>query len=424
MVTSIPAGDAIRLLADARRVFVTSGCGEPQTLTEALASARLHHPLRIATGLQGGSAPYLTTAENDAEDLLSVRLFMSSPAASRVIAAGRGDYVPACLSQIPGLLTGEANAVDAALVQVAPPDEDMMCSLGPTVSYTMAAIRSAPLVIAEMNARMPRTCGDSRIPLSRLDAVVKSDRQLIQVPQPEPDQVSTAIAGHAATLIRDGDCLQVGVSAIATAIWRAVSVRNDLGIHAGSVADGIVAAMRSGVVNNAAKAIDTGCTVTNQLIGTDLLYEYADRNPAVRLMPAEYSNDPRVLAELRNFVSVNSALEVDLTGHVNSEVLGGRYLAGVGGALDFAIGARLSPGGCSIIALPSTARGKSRIVASTSGGNVTIPATLVDFVVTEHGIADLRGASISERASRLISLAAPQHRDELAGRRAEKGTAG
>jgi acyl-CoA hydrolase len=422
MVTTATASDAISLLADAQRVFVTSGCGEPQTLTEALAAAPRTKPLRIATGLQGGSAPYLTAAENDPGSQLSVRLFTSNRAAARVIAAGRGDYVPACLSQIPGLLTGQDNAVDAALVQVSPPDSDGMCSLGPTVSYTMAAIRSAPLVIAEMNARMPRPCGDCRVPLAGLDVVVPSDRQLIQVPQPEPDAVSSAIARNVATLIGDGDCLQVGVSAIATAIWRAVSDRSDLGIHAGSVADGIIDAMRSGAVTNTAKALDAGAAVTNQLIGTDVLYEFADQNPAVRLMPAEYVNDPRLIARLANFVSVNSALQVSLTGHVNSEVLGGRYLAGVGGALDFAIGARLSAGGRSIVALPSTARGTSRIVAATSGGNVTIPATLVDFVVTEHGIADLRGASVAERARRLTAVAAPEHRDELARGRAEKGT--
>jgi 4-hydroxybutyrate CoA-transferase len=421
MVTPTTASDAIKLLDRARRVFVTSGCGEPQTLVEALVASGRQAPLSITTGLQGGSAPYLAPPDDGTDWPFSARLFMSSREGSRAIAAGRGEYVPACLSQIADLLAAGPNAVDAALVQVGPPDAEGRCSLGPTVSYTKAAIRSAPLVIAEMNVRMPRTCGDSQVSSADLDVIVESDRQLIQVPQPEPDATSSAIARHVASLIRDGDCLQVGVSAIATAIWRTLAVRSDLGIHAGSVADGAAEAMRRGVVTNAAKSVDRGCTVTNQLIGTDLLYAFADGNPQVRLMPAEYSNDPRVIGGLRNFVSVNSALEVDLAGQVNSEVAGGRYLAGVGGALDFAIGARLSPGGRSVIALPSTARGRSRIVASTSGGNVTIPGTLVDFVVTEHGAADLRGASAPERARRLIELAAPEYRGDLADRCAQKG---
>jgi 4-hydroxybutyrate CoA-transferase len=424
MVTATAADDAIKRLDGARKVFVTSACGAPQTLVEALVASGRCEPLCVVTGLQGGSAPYLPPAGEEADWPFSVRLFMSSRAAVRAIAAGRGDYVPVSLSQIPELLTGGPNAVDAALVQVSPPDADGWCSLGPTVSYAKAAIRSAPLVIAEMNVRMPRTCGDSRVRLADLDVIVESDRQLIQVPQPEPDEVSSVIAANVASLIRDGDCLQVGVSATATAIWRALAVRRDLGIHAGSVADGAAEAMRQGVVTNANKSIDRGCTVTNQLIGTDALYAFADGNPRVRLMPAEYSNDPRLIGGLRDFVSVNSALEVGLAGQVNSEVLGGRYLAGVGGALDFAMGARLSPGGRSVIALRSTAGGQSRIVAVTSGGNVTIPGTLVDFVVTEHGIADLRGASVAERARRLIELAAPEHRGELADRYAQEGRAG
>jgi 4-hydroxybutyrate CoA-transferase len=414
MVLHTSADDAVRGLVHARRIFITSGCGEPQTLVEALVASNRREPLQIVTGLQGGSAPYLVPAsQRAAEWPFSVSLFMSSRTAAQTIAEGRGDYIPISLSAIPAWLRQRPNAVDAALVQVAPPDAEGRCSLGTTVAYAKAAIAAAPFVVAEMNRRMPRTCGDSYVALHELDVVVETDRQLVQVPQEEPTALMAAIARHVASLIGDGDCLQVGVSALATGIWREVGSRNDLGVHAGSVADGIVHAMQVGVVNNSRKSIDAGRTVANQLIGTDVLYDFANENPHFRLVPADYSNDARVIGALRNFVSVNSALEVDLAGQVNSEVLDGRYLAGVGGALDFAIGARLSEGGRSIIALPSTARGRSRIVARIASGNVTIPATLVDYVVTEHGIADLRGASVAERAQRLVAIAAPDCQGEL-----------
>jgi acyl-CoA hydrolase len=407
------AGEAAAKIQSGQSVFLGSACGEPQTLVEAMLSdtARLRE-VTLVTGLQGSRAPYVAP---EYTGRFRLRTFMASAAAAEAIARGDADYLPVPLSHIPELMRSGRLRVDVALVQVAPADRHGRFSLGVSVAYAKAAVAAASIVIAEVNAQMPRTLGDSFIEARDIDLLVASDRPVLEVRRGEVDSSLPRIGGNVASLVANGDTLQVGVGAIADAIWRALRGHRDLGVHTGSAADSLVELVESGVVTNQRKPIDTGQIVAGQLIGTRRLYSYAHENPRFAMHPSDYTHDPAVLARIDRLVSVNSALQIDLRGQVNAETLRGRQVAGVGGAIDFAVGARLSRGGRTIVALPATAGGgrHSRIVAKLEDAVVTTPASLVDFVVTEHGIADLAGLPLEARARALIAIAAPEHRAAL-----------
>ena len=407
------ASEAVARIQSGQSVFLGSACGEPQTLVEALLhdAARLHG-VALLTGLQGSRAPYVA---KDYAGHFRLRAFMASPAAAEAIARGDADYLPVPLSRIPPLMRGGRLHVDVALVQVAPADSHGRFSLGVSVAYAKAAVAAASLVIAEVNAQMPRTLGDAFIEAGDIDLFVASDRPVLEERRGETESSLARIGELVASLVADGDTMQVGVGAIADAVWLALRSHRDLGVHTGSVADSLVELVESGVVTNHRKSIDTGRIVAGQLIGTKRLYSYAHENPRFDMHPSDYTHNPAVLARIDRLVSVNSALQIDLRGQVNAETLRGRQVAGVGGAIDFAVGARLSPGGRTIVALPATAGGGrfSRIVPRLEDGVVTTPASLVDYVVTEHGIADLAGLPLGARAQALIAIAAPEHRAAL-----------
>jgi 4-hydroxybutyrate CoA-transferase len=361
-------------VASGHTVFLGSGCGEPQSLVDALiADAGRLRDVKLLTGLQGSSAPYVR------EDLYSsfrLRTFMSSARVAEAIAQGHADYVPTSLSRIPGLMRSGHFALDVAMVQVAPPDEAGRYSLGVSVAYAKAAVAAAHLVIAEVNADMPRTQGDAFLEASDIDVSLATARRVLEVKRPEVDEVIRSIGEHVATLVSDRSTVQVGVGAIAEGVWRALHRHRDLGVHTGSVADSVVDLMESGVVTNRYKSIDEGVVVAGQLIGSERLYRYAHDNPRFAMHPCDYTHSATVLSRLDGLISINSALQVDLRGQVNAETLRGRQVAGIGGAVDFAVGATLARGGRSIVALPATAGGgrHSRIVASLPDGVVTTPA--------------------------------------------------
>lgn len=407
------ADEAIDIVASGQSVFLGSACGEPQELVEALLRrSRDLRDVRLLTGLQGSKAPYVRA---DLGESFRLRTFMASMQVADAIERGEADYIPASLSRIPGLMRSGRLPVDVALVQVAPADEQGRFSLGVSVAYAKAAVEAAAVVVAEVNEQMPRTLGDSFIDAEAIDFLVASDRPVLEVRRAAPDGALARIGEHVARLVPDRATMQVGVGGIADAVWAALRQHRDLGVHSGSVADNIVELLRDGVVTNRFKTIDEGHVVAGQLIGTARLYRFAHRNPQFSMRPCDYTHDPRLLASLDHLVSVNSAVQVDLRGQVNAETLRGRQIAGVGGALDFTVGARLASGGRSIVALPATAGdGRySRIVPKLDDGVVTTPASLVDFVVTEFGIADLAGLDLEERARQLAAVAAPQHRSAL-----------
>jgi acetyl-CoA hydrolase len=287
-------------------------------------------------------------------------------------------------------------------------------TLGPSHGYALAAARRARTVIAEVNERMPWLHGGELPADLRIDAIVRSARPLPTYPAARIGDVERRVAAHVAALVPDGATIQLGVGTLPDAVLEALAGHRNLGLHAGMLTGAVLPLLESGVVNNARKPIDTGVTVTGLLIGDEKLYAHAHRNPKIRLAAPDYTHSAAVLAQLPDFVSVNSAVEVDLFGRVNAEVAAGHYVGGVGGAMDFIRGAAAAPGGRAVIALPSVSRdGKaSRIVAACT--SVTTPAADADIVATEWGVAELRGIDYAERSRRLAAIAHPEHREALA----------
>jgi acyl-CoA hydrolase len=324
---------------------------------------------------------------------------------------GRLEIIPCNYSALPRLFADGSLPHDVGLIQVSPPDENDLCTLGVGVDYVADAIAHTPIIIAEINRQMPATRGTPRIPLDRFSAVIETDRPLLQAPVREPDDIDRMIARHAAGLIEDGDTIQLGVGSLPSAVLQELADHADLGMHSGMISDDVAALMEAGVLTGAKKEIDAGLVVTGAALGSTTLYE---RIPAltIEFRPASYTHSPGVLAQLRSFVAINSAIEVDLTGQIGAEVRHGVYVGAVGGQADFSRAAA-NTGARSIIALRSRSRGESTIKPVLRGGTVTTARTDVDYVVTEHGVASLRGATLAQRASRLLAIAAPEHRDEL-----------
>jgi acyl-CoA hydrolase len=327
----------------------------------------------------------------------------------RLTKHGRVDVIGSTYSALPRLFADGGLPADVGMVQVSSADADGMHSLGIGVDYMADAIESTPVLIAEINDRMPATLGGPRIPADRFAAVVRTNRPLMEAPRGLPDDVDDAIAAEVAGLIEDGDTIQLGIGALPEAVMAKLRGRSGLGVHSGMISDGVLDLVERGVVTGAHKAIDRGLVVTGAALGGSDLYAGCADMP-FRFRPTSYTHSPAILAALGNLVSVNSAVEVDLLGQVNAEVRRGHYVGAVGGGPDFARAAS-STGARSIIALRSTSHGHSTIVRTVE--RVTTSRSDVDAVVTEHGVAWLRGCSEDERARRLIAVAAPQFRDDL-----------
>ena len=339
--------------------------------------------------------------------------FVGLGANAGLIAAGRIELLPMHMSALPGLLTDGPLRPDVALVVVSPPDEDGLCHLGVQSDYLFAAAQAARVVLAEINPAVPHVAGDTAIPFERLDGFLDTDRPLPEYERAEPSWAERAIAERVAPFVDDGACLQIGVGRLGEAVLGAVAGRRDLGVHAGMVGDTILEMVRDGMITNRRKGIDTGLTVAGSILGSRRAVALAAVEPGLRLRSVAHTNDAAVVAALGRFVSVNSAIEVDLFGQVNAEVAGGRYIGGIGGSVDFLRAAAAAPDGRSIVALHATAKGGtvSRIVPEVA--RVTALRTDVDVVATEYGTAELRGFSDGERARRLIVVAAPEHRPAL-----------
>jgi acyl-CoA hydrolase len=323
--------------------------------------------------------------------------------------------VPCHFSALPGLFAARALPGDVALVQVAAPDAEGRCSLGVDASYIADALAHARVVIAEVNDQMPATRG-AWLDHEAIDVVVPVSRPLLEAPAPPPTETDDRIADHVAVLIDDGDTIQIGVGALPEAILRRLHGASDLGIHSGMIGDAVADLVEAGVITGARKPADPGLIVTGAAIGTRRLFDFLERADDVLMRPVSYTHSPETLAQVGRLVAINGGVEVDLTGQVNAEVAGGRHVGAVGGQVDFLRGAAAS-GGLGIVALPSVVAktGATRIVPALSGP-VTTARGDVDLVVTEHGVARLRGLDLQQRAAALIAVAAPEHRDDLAQR--------
>ena len=402
--------DLSEVLRPGDRIVIGHACGEPTTLVEALiAQGRAIGGLSAftATSFSG----LFTPATADAFTLSS----MGAIGALRLLAAEHElGVIPCHVSQIGPMIEAGVIGCDVAFVQVSPADAAGNHSCGLVSDYVRAAAARARVVVAEVNEQVPVTCGES-LPAAAIDYAVPVSRRPVEVPPARISETDEAIAKFAAGYIEDGSVIQIGIGAVPDAILRLLRDRKDLGVHSGMVGDSLVDLVEAGAITNARKRIDRGVSVTGALIGTRRLFGFADRNPAIRMCPTSYTHEGAVLARLDRLVTINSALEVDLTGQVNAEQSGPAYLGGTGGQVDFVRAGARSPGGHAIIALPATAKGGtvSRITARLSGP-VTTARSEVDVIVTEFGAAELKGRSLGERVGRLIAIAHPDFREDLA----------
>ena len=400
--------DLTRFLVPGDTVMWGQAMAEPLTLTRALVAQRQAlSRLRIFVGI--GTSDTLSPEQTDAFDFIG---YTASGTHRALATAGVLDILPGHYSQLPRLISSGALRIGGGMVEVSPPDEHGRYSLGLAHEYLVAALASARVIIAEEHPDVPWVHGERSLCAADIHALVPSRHELIEPTAGVARSVDQAIARHVAGLVEDGSTLQIGIGTLPETVVAALGDRRDLGLHTGAAGDAVAALAQAGVLTNARKAIDRGAAVAGLLMGGKLLRQWAHRNPALQMRGTQYTHDHGVLAALDKLVAINSAMEVDLTGQINSEVAGGVYMGAVGGAVDFMRGAQQSRGGLPILALPSTAGNASRIVARLSGPVSTSRAD-AGIVVTEHGVADLRGQTLSRRVRRMIDIAAPEHRADL-----------
>ncbi len=395
------------------RLFVHGAAATPTPLLEALVRKPGLRNVELYHLHTTGPAPFVDREHRSR--FLSVSLF-AGPPLRKAIDEGAADFLPVFLSDIPSLFTTGRIPLDVALLQLSPPDAHGFCSLGTSVDAALAAALSARYIVAEINARMPRTLGNTLVPFSRVHACVYTDRPLYEHLPATPDDVTDAIGTQVAALVEDGATLQMGIGAIPDAVLRRLGNKHDLGIHTEMFSDGLIDLVEGGVITNRRKRIHQGRIVTSFVIGSERLYRFVHDNALVEFHPCDRTNDTSLIRKNDKVVAINSALEVDLSGQVAADSIGFRIYSGIGGQMDFMRGAALSAGGKPVIALPSTAAGgrASRIVpALKPGAGVVTTRGHVHWVVTEYGAVNLFGRSLRQRAEALIGIAHPDVRTEL-----------
>ncbi len=406
------AAEALEVLRPGQRVFIGSASGTPQRLVTALADKPVED-IEIVHLLTLGVAEY---AQERMASRYRANSFFISANVRQAVWEGRADYTPIFLSEIPALFRAGRMALDVAIVQVSPPDEHGFCSFGVSVDITKPAAEAARLVIAEVNPRMPRTLGNSFIHVNELDVLVENDAPVYEFITPGESEIARRIAKNVADLVEDGSTIQVGYGGIPNALLSYLKGKKDLGVHTEVFSDSLIDLIEAGVVNCRRKTLHPGKIVVSFAMGSQRLYDYINNNPMFEFHPVDYTNDPYIIAQNDKMVSINSALEVDLTGQVCADSIGYKFFSGIGGQVDFIRGAARSRDGKPVIVLRSTRDSDSfsRIVpVLTEGAGVVTSRGDVHYVVTEWGIAYLHGKTVRERALALISIAHPKFRSEL-----------
>jgi 4-hydroxybutyrate CoA-transferase len=420
----VSAEEALQTVRSNDRVVLGHACGEPQALVEALvARAPELSNVEVVHMVAMGPAKF---AKPGMEKSFRFNGFFLGKPTRKAVEENRGDYTPCFFSDVPRLFKQHILPVDVALIQVSVPDEDGFCSYGVSADYTQSAAECAHIVIAQMNGQLPRA-GGVKIHLNAITFIVEKDEPLLELLPAKLGAVERRIGELVASLVPDGATLQLGIGGIPEAALSFMTQKNDLGIHSEMFSDGVVPLAQAGVVTNRKKTINQGKFVATFLMGTRRLYDFVNNNPDVELHPVDYVNDPYVIGQHDNMVSINSALQVDLMGQVNAEMIGVAQFTGVGGQVDFVRGAGRSVGGRSIIALPSTACNGtvSRICRELDrGAAVTTSRNDVHYVVTEYGVADLRGKTLRQRAEALIAIAHPAFAYTLSHESAHAAAAG
>ena len=405
--------EAVSHVQSGDRIVFSHACGEGQYLTDELVNqAERLENVEIVHMVAMGTAPY---CQPGMEKHFRHNALFVGGSTRKAVEEGRADYTPCFFHEIPRLFTDGCLPVDVAFIQVSLPDERGYCSFGISVDYTQPAAQAAKLVIAQVNKNMPYTYGNG-IHLKDIDFIVEKDEPLIELPPPKIGETERKIGEYVASLIHDGDTLQLGIGAIPDAVLSFLGEKKNLGIHSEMFSDGVVDLARKGVITNTKKTTNPGKFVSCFLMVTRILFDFVDHNDVVLIEAVDYTNDPFVVAKIDNIISINSAIQVDLMGQTNSEMIGNRQFSGVGGQVDFVRGASRAKGGKAIIAMPATAaKGKiSKIVPLLDEGSaVTTSRNDIDYVVTEFGIASLKGKTLRQRAKALIEIADPKFKASL-----------
>ena len=407
--------EAISKIKSGSRVFLGTGCGEPQFLIRSMVENTSIQDIMVYQMLSYTLADYIDDA--DFLKRFSLKLFFISAKLRRAAFEGKIDYIPAYLSQIPKFFSSQRIGLDVALIQVCPPDRYGYCSLGVSVDITKAGLEAASLVIAQVNPKMPRTWGDTIVHVDDIDYLVPFEEPLVEMkPLVKNKEVVDRIGYYVSQLVENGATLQIGFGHLPDAILPHLKDKKNLGVHTQLITDGYIDLLERKVINNTKKTLLNGRAVASLCMGSERLYNYVDDNPLFYFRTSEFVNDPVEIARNDNLISISSALEVDLTGQVCTDSVGHLFYSGIGDQVDFLRGSAMSKGGFSIIAMPSTAQmGQvSRIVPSLSeGAGVATTRGDVNFIVTEYGIAELKGKSIFQRVMELTQIAHPKFREDL-----------
>ena len=407
--------DAVSVIKDGDRVVFGHAVGEPIIFQRTMAQmAQQFHNVEVAHMVYLGSGEYLQPGMED--HFRHNALFVGGPA-RKAIAENRADYTPAFFSDVPHMFRNGELPVDVFAFTCSPPDERGYVSIGLSCDYGWQAAKSAKTVIAEVNPNMPRTFGESFIHVTDIDGFLLSWEPLPEAKPPRITEEDKKIGKYIADLVHDGDCLQLGIGAVPDAVCSFLGDKKNLGLHSEMFSDGVLPLFEKGVINGSCKQRDVGRACVTFLMGSRKLYDFVNNNPMIQMMPVDVCNNPAIISQNDNVVSINSCVQVDLQGQVCAEAIGLKQISGIGGQMDFVRGANLSKGGRSIIALHSTTKDEleSKIVTTvTTDGPVTTSRCDVNYIVTEYGVAQLRGQTLRERAKRLIAIAHPKFRAELA----------
>lgn len=391
-------------------MVVAHATGEPQALVKAMVeNYENYENVEVVHMVAMGKGEYM---KSEMEKHFMHNAIFVGATTREAIAEGRGDYTPCYFSEVPNLFRNKL-PVDVALVQVSKPDAHGYCSFGVSCDYTKPAAQCAKIVIAQVNNHMPRALGDNFIHIDDIDYIVEKSEPLIELQPPRITDIERKIGEYCSRLIEDGSTLQLGIGAIPDAVLSFLGNKKDLGIHSEMISDGVIELVENGNITNRMKKIYPFRSIATFIMGSKKLYDYVNDNPSIHLYPVDYVNNPYIIAQNDKVVSINSAIQIDLMGQVNAETIGEKQFSGVGGQMDFVRGASLSNGGKSIIAMPSVAgKGKiSKIVPLLDkGAAVTTSRNDVDYVITEYGIAELKGKTLKERAKELIKIAHPKFR--------------
>ncbi|MCI7556937.1 MAG: acetyl-CoA hydrolase/transferase family protein [Paludibacteraceae bacterium] len=407
--------EAVRLVKSGDTIVVQGSTSIPQELLRAL--TRRAHELRDVKiisgfGIAAEDAPYAKKEYIDSFRALNI--FVPN-CLRNAMKEGTADTIPCFLGEVPGLFRSGIVPVDVTFLNVSEPDDEGYCSFGISADIAFSGAECSKTIIAQVNKYMPRTFGDPVIHVSKISAMCRVDEPIVEVPTPTPTALETKIGNYIAAEIPDGATLQIGVGGIPNAVINALSNHKHLGLHTEAITDGVLPLIQKGIIDNSLKKILPGKSVGSLVLGSRQLYDYIDGNPDFVIRDVAWTNDPFIIRQNPKAMAINSAIEVDLTGQICADSIGERIISGVGGQHDFMYGASLSEGGKCFIALPSmTNKGQSKIVANLApGAGVVTTRFQAQYIVTEHGIAFLKGLPLAERARELIRIADPSVREEL-----------